>query len=371
MKKLIIVFLVLFLNAETLNFVLPFKDTNKTETNLSNPPSGNIENNTSSADQNNTIYIKPAIPDNNSTSYTSYEEDFNDSYVSINNSVNLAIVIDKKRFFKYIPSLINSLDAYFISKGVNFDISVYNIDYNLSKIASKDIIYFATDTKQINKLKDYNKTFYLPLINKNETNITFNNVYFGSIDFKNQIKTLTSFIDDKTDVIVDNTILSKKLFNYEKNLTYLNNVYNFPNIYYKDLNNSFVIYNISAGKTAQVLSSITQKEIQTKLMFIPQLGYDPLIIMLTQPADVEKLLIANSIIHPPVIINEYTNLLNSNIRYNWINYASCILANKAYNRQNDEDEFYMSDFNIYIFDNQINYETKLYRIIDGAFKQVE
>jgi len=299
------------------------------------------------------------------------EEEFNDNYVTINSSVNLAVVIDKKRFFRFIPSIMNSLNAYFSQKGIDYHVKLYDTDTDISKIDSNDIIYYATDTSELPKLEDYNKTFYFPLINKNETNISKENFYFGAIDLKDQTQKLVSLIDGRSVVIADKTLLSQKLLNYEQNLTNISKVYYFPNIYYKVLNNSFVIFNTSAGKTAQVLSKITQKEIKTKLTLSSQLGYDPLMIILTQPADVEKLIIANSIIHPPLLINENANLLNSNIRYNWINYATCILANKAYNRQNDEDSYYMSDFNTYIFDYQINYKTKLYRIFRGAFKEVE
>jgi len=299
------------------------------------------------------------------------EIELNDTYVSFNTNVNLAVVINKERFFKYLPSLMNALNAYFAQKGVDYNITLYNSDINLSKIQSGDIIYFTTNLNKLNVLKNSDKRFYLPLINKNETNITSKNLYFGSIDFKKQINILSSFIDSKTCVIADNTQLSQKLTAYEKSIPYIKNIYKFPNINYKNLNASFIIFNTNAGETAQVLSTITQKEIQTKLNLSPQIGYDPLMIILTQPADIKKLLIANSIIHPPLIINEYASLLNSDIRYNWLNYSTCILANKIYNKQNEEDEFYMNDFNIYIFDNQIDYQTKLYKIFNGAFKQVK
>jgi hypothetical protein len=367
-KKLLIMFLALFLYAQQSNSEPLGNDINiSAKTNKSSLVNSdlNVSDVNTSTETNSS--------ENNETNNTATVdvEDFNASYVSFNSEASFAVVINKQRFFKYVPSLMNALNAYYAQKGIDYNITLYNIDTNISKIKYKNIIYFTTDPGDISKLKDYNKTFYLPLINRNETNITAGNIYYGSIDFKDQVQKLTSFIDDKTDVIADNTLLSDRLLRYEKNLTYIHTVYRFPNIYYRDLNNSFVIFNTSAGKTAQVLSAITQKGIQTKLTLTPQLGYNPLMIILTQPADIQKLLIANSIIHPPLIINEYTSLLNSGIRYNWINYSSCIFANKIYNRQNGEDEFYMSDFNIYIFDNQINYETKLYRIIDGAFKQVE
>jgi len=363
MIKKILVFLAVLLNAETLSF------SNEINNSLQNNQTVNIQ--TQSSNETNYTDTNNSFETTNTYKLIVNVEDFNDTYISFNSNVNIAVVIDKKRFFKFIPSLMNALDVYLAQKGINYNVKLYDKDVNLSQIESKDILYFATDENNITQLCDYNKTFYLPLINKNETNTSCENIYFGGIDFKNQIEIISRFIDDKTDVVTDNTIISKKLLNYEKNLTLINNVYRFPNIYYNDLNNSFVIFNISTGKTAQVLSQITQKNIDTKLIFSPQLGYTPLLISLTQPIDIEKLIIANSIIHSPQLINEYARVLNSDIKYNWINFASTVLVNKIYNAQNGEDEFYMSDFNIYIFDNQINYKTKLYRIINRAFKQVE
>jgi hypothetical protein len=224
------------------------------------------------------------------------EEKFNDSFITINSKVKLAVIINKQKFFKFIPSIMNALNAYFAQKGIDYEIKLYDSNVSLSEIKSKDIIYFAFNYDGLSNLCNYNKNFYLPLINKNETNISCPNVYFGSIDFKEQIKTLSQFIDSKTNIITDNTVISNKLLNYEKNLTFLNNVYLFPKINYWRLRNSFIIFNTDAGKSAQILSKLTQKNINTKLLLIPQLGYDPLMIILTQPADVKKLLIANSII---------------------------------------------------------------------------
>ena len=297
------------------------------------------------------------------------EEFFDASYVTLKNKANLAIIINKKRFFKYLPSIINGINAYFIQKGIDFNISVYDTDVNISLIPYDDIIYFST--KNLEDLSNYKKTFYLPLVNKNETNQTSHNIYYGLIDFKNQIDKLKEFINKKAFIIHDTTYISNKILNYEKNISYIEQIYTFPKIPYWKLNNSFLIFNTPASKTAQVLSILTQKEINTTLNLSPQLGYDPLMILLTQPKDIQNLIIANSIIDPPLLINEYTNLLNSDIKYNWMNYATLILANKIYNKQNNEELFFMSDFNIYIFYNQIDYKVKLYKIINSSFKEVQ
>ena len=342
MKKIIVLLITAFIYANEINLSIKNNETiiESNESNLS------IENITA-----------PII-----------EEFFDASYVTLKNKVNLAIIINKKRFFKYLPSIINAINAYFIQKGVDFNISVYDIEVNISSIPYDDIIYFST--KNIDNLSNYNKTFYLPLVHKNEINKTTNNIYYGLIDFKKQIDKLAKFINKKAFIIHDNTYISNKILNYEKNIPYITQIYTFPTIPYWKLRNSFLIFNTPASKIAQVLSTLTQKEINTTLNLSPQLGYDPLMILLTQPKDVNNLIIANSIIDPPPLINEYTNLLNSDIKYNWMNYASLILANKIYNRQNSEELFFMSDFNIYIFNNQIDYKVKLYRIINSSFKEV-
>ena len=326
------------------------------ETNLS------IENNITNINETN-------LSAKNDTNKTIIEEFFDASYVSFKNRVNLAIIINKKRFFKYLPSIINGINAYFIQKGVDFNISVYDIDVDISSIPYNDIIYFATTN--IDNLSKYKKTFYLPLVHKNEINKTYSNIYYGLIDFKKQIDKLKKFINKKTFIIHDTTYISKKILHYEKKIPYLNRIYIFPRISYWKLKNSFVIFNTPASKISQVLSTLTQKEINTTLNLSPQLGYDPLMILLTQPKDVKNLIIANSIINPPLSINEYVNLLNSDIRYNWMNYVTLILANKIYNKQNNEEPFFMSDFNIYIFGNQVDYKVKLYKIINSSFKEVQ
>ncbi|MEO1923637.1 MAG: hypothetical protein ABGX25_03870, partial [Nautiliaceae bacterium] len=73
----------------------------------------------------------------------------------------------------------------------------------------------------------------------------------------------------------------------------------------------------------------------------------------------------------PGIIEDVNRLLNSDIKYNGRNYSTSVLLNKIYNQITSSDEFYMNDFNLYIFNNQINYKTKLYQIINGAFKPIE
>jgi hypothetical protein len=355
MKKLLSLIIGTFLFAQELFFVLPSNSNN----------SVNIEKNISSnIEKNSSINTKEI-------NITENIETFDENFTSENTKISFALIINKAKFFKYLPSIINSINAYLIQKGTDFNLTLYNSDVNISNLSQRYIIYIETNKTKILSLKDYNKTFFVPVFNKNDFNQTFENVYFGGINFKEHIDLFNNFINDKLFTISQFSQISKKLLNYEKQNPFFVQNYYFPNINYTDLNASFLILNTDTSKSAQVLSNITAKEIEPLFIFSPQLCYSPSIIFLTQKKDREKLIISNSIINPPLEINDYANLLNSDIRYNWLNYSTNILINKIYNMQNSEDMFYMSDFHIYIFENQIDYKTKLYKIENNSFKEVK
>ena len=294
-----------------------------------------------------------------------------DSFKSLKPKLNIAVIINKTMLKKYLPSLINSINVYLLNKNISYNLKVFNINDLKSALTNyKNIIIYSMD---VNKtlINEYNKTnFYFPIINKDDSNISAKNIYFGGIDYKQQIKKLSSFITDTKAVAINsNTLISKKLFKKEKEIIPLKEI-KYPNINYNILSNKFIFFNTSADKTAQILSSVSNKDITTKLNLTPQIDFDPLLISITQPQDVEKLIIANSLLHIPVILEDYNQILNSDIRFNWLNYSTDILLNKIYNSNVKADEFYMNDFDTYIFNNQINYKTKLYQIILNSFKEI-
>ena len=388
MKKLIILFLTVFTFAEEiLQFNIPREiiteneQNNSIKSNLYTDKTETLKNekNISSNEINNSIEINTSIKSENNITETNntivfkaktIEENFNMDFISQNTKVSFAVIIDKAKFFKFVPSILNSINAYLIQKGVDFNISVYNNDVNISSLPQKYIIDIETDKSKIANFKNYNKIFFIPTFNKNDFNESFKNIYFGGIDFKQQLNQFNNFINSRLITISQKSQISQKLLEYEKENPFFIKNYNASNINYDRLDNSFVILNTDTSKSAQILSKITSKNIKPLLIFSPQLCYSPSIIFLTQPQDTKKLLIANSILNTPSNIEDYANLLNSDIKYNWLNYATNILVNKIYNMQNNSDMFYMSDFYIYIFDNQINYHTKLYQIKKGAFKEV-
>ncbi|MEO1959312.1 MAG: hypothetical protein ABGX23_07150 [Nautiliaceae bacterium] len=303
-------------------------------------------------------------------------EEFNDIFKSIQPTLNFAIMIDKKKLYKFVPSIINSITTYFLSKGVEFSYEVFDINDDLTLITNKyqTIFYITTDKNSLQNLTTYSANFYIPTFNLNELDIFSPNLFFGGIDFKLQVRTLYKYLaDPKAAAITDkNLFLSNQLLKIEQNdLNISITNYYYPNIPYWKLNNKYLFLNTSTPHTTKILGDITYHNINTKLQFSTQINYSPLMINLTQPDDVRKLLIANSIINIPSDLRAYNELLNSDIKYNWLNYSLNTLANKAYKLSQGDEDSLLDDFNLYMFNNQVIYKAKLYQIINRGFKSIE
>lgn len=337
------------------------------ETNLSeeNISFENNETNISkiSTETNETNISKP-------TSSITYEEIFNSTIKTIKPKIDIAVLINKQKFKKYLPSIINSLNAYFIYKHAEYNLSVYDINQTNQALKHKNIIVYTYDPNNIKNFINDNNNFYFPMINKNETNITKPNFYFGGINYISQIKKLSQLTDTNETVIInDDTLTSKLLFSIENR--FFNTIpFKWNQINYNDLNNSYVFLNTAPQKSIQILSNIYYKNINPILILSTQINYNPILIALTQPQALTKLILANSIINPPKELVDIDLLLDSDIKFNWLNYSANILCNKIYNTLTNSDLFFMNDFLIFIFNNQINYKTELYQIVFNAFKKI-
>lgn len=298
--------------------------------------------------------------------------------------MNIAVLISKEKFFKYIPQIMNSINSYLIKKDITYAIKLidFSKDSNLTEVldsATQEYNYiftYFTEVDNIEKLKDYPYNFFfIPTINKNDTNITDSNIFFGGIDYDKQIYKLNELVDSFTNIYNSNTLsISKSL--YDKEIEIINfpyqNLY-FEKFSYKDtkIKDSNVILNTNAVMSAQILSNLVFYNNQPKQVLSTQINYNPLIFTLTQKESIENMIIANSISKSDEIINDNNLLLGSNIKYNWLNFSSSILMNKAYSLENDYNTFYANDFYLYMYNNQINYKTELYKIEKNGFKKIK
>lgn len=324
--------------------------------------------------------VIPVLPNENnetnesnvsSQTNTTYEEIFVNSVKTVKPSLDVAIVIDKKLFNPYLLSIINSLNSYFIYKKVDFNLSVYDINETDKALKHKNIIFYTYNTNFLNSLVNVNQNnFYFPMINKSDTEINTTNFYFGGIDYKSQLNKLSDFIEQGNIVAInDGTLTSQKLYSLESQLFEIIPI-GFHEINYEDLNDSYIFLNTSPQKTVQILSDLYYKNINPKLILSTQINYSPILIALTQKEALNKLIVANSIINPPLELLDINRLLSSDIKFNWLNYSASVLCNDIYNKFSGGDQYFMNDFSLYMFNNQINFKTKLYQVVFKAFKEI-
>jgi predicted esterase YcpF (UPF0227 family) len=117
--------------------------------------------------------------------------------------------------------------------------------------------------------------------------------------------------------------------------------------------------------------AVLKPKIVPKLFLTTQIGYNPFLFSLIDKEDNKKIVLANSILNINSIIEDNNLNLNSDINFNWLNYTTSVLLNEIYLLETDEDTHFLNDFDLYIFNNQVEYKTNLYKIYQNGFMKIE
>jgi len=302
-------------------------------------------------------------------------ENVNEEIIHYTDNINIAIILDKKKFFKFIPSILNSINAYMIKKDINYNIKLFDKNDSLDEITSnyKYIFAYFTNADEVKVLEKYSENyFFIPTLSKNQVSSTSKNIFFGGIDYKKQISKLNQFISDKTIIIYEDKDLSKYI------TTLINEqllepvvIRKYPIKYTKEYNNIFVYLNTNIINTAQILANFTYHQIETKAILTTQINYTPLLFSLTNKDSIKNVILANSIFNISPVIEDNNNNVGSDIKFNWLNYTTSVLLNLAYNLQTDENRYFLNDFILYIFNNQVEYKVNLYKVFKNGFIKIE
>lgn len=302
-------------------------------------------------------------------------------------SETIAIIFSSSKIGKYAIEATNTINTYLLYKNENFNVKVYDIvNGNKNNI---DDIYSDIKSSNINKviamipnddlkiLKNIeNVEFYLPLINKNDIDLSkYNNsskFIFGAISYHDQFNKLIEYSNSHLLELYDNTYIGSTLHNY---LRKINKMYSKKiddrNGYYKNFLenerfiNSSIILNTPIVKSSILLSQINGLEVEVSQILSTQLNYTPLLLSLTQKADRKNIIIANSISQLPNDLLEYNNLMGINIEYSWVNYS--IILGVEYLISNN---LHLFD-NVSIKDNQVIYPVELYKVTNSKFKKID
>ena len=90
------------------------------------------------------------------------------------------------------------------------------------------------------------------------------------------------------------------------------------------LNDSRIFLNTPLINSSIILSQITYYDIQTQGIYSTQINYNPTLLSITQAKDRDNMYIANSIGKLEDSFVEEAKLLNADLEYDWINYATAL-----------------------------------------------
>ncbi len=304
---------------------------------------------------------------------------------------NIAVIFPSQIVGKYAVDGVNSIISYLLHKDVEFQLNTYDcvneMSENITKIPQnidlkkyKHIVLFVTKDglTEFIKLEDTKHLkIYAPLINKNDVLIDNENIVFGGIDYNKQFEVLNTLLSDDDnlsefhDSVSLGQILSYKLdklhaldYKFQKRLK-RNNV-DYESFLKENtlIQNTTIFLNTPIVQTSILLSQMRAYEVEYQKLLSTQINYTPLILSLTQVDDRKNMIIANSIGQTDEKLMEYGAILNTDFKYNWVNFSTLVgidyLLNDRYGVQRE--------FTNKIIDNQVEFEISLYETGYYSFK---
>jgi len=271
-----------------------------------------------------------------------------------NTSLRIALLLPYRQIGRYAYSTTNALFAYLLSQNIDYEFKSFPIEDEsndaisqaLDQIANQGFSYIIAPltlqgSHNLVKLSR-NQNIYIPTVNKNDMNITAPNVYFGGIDYQAQIEKLIEYASDPLVIFYDQSSLGDSLKNKTRD-TYLlhdeqvqnKRIYSYgidsktsnlkPQLYEnKKIDFASFFLNTPIVKSGMIMSQLTLYDLNITNILSTQINYDPLIFSITQARDRKNMIIANSINIENSVLIEANNLLNNDISYDWINYATTV-----------------------------------------------
>lgn len=317
------------------------------------------------------------------------------SNISPQSPLKIALMMPKKIIGRYSVATIDTILAYLSARGKDFEFEVFDcgdeeeqsIQNIYQQIYSQDyqfiIAIFTTKGAYESSKLPLKIPLYIPTVNK--TQIDFNPslsplLFFGGISYEDQINELLKFqsgthtiaynddspvgerlsllLQEKIPQIQEQTITNEIAATFSKSKKTQEEL-----IYQAD-----VFLNTPVVKTGLLLSQIGYFRKKASSFLSTQINYNPSLSILTQQRDRENLYIASSIGESDQKLNEYASLLNSDLKYDWVNYSTALGMEIFYRLIHPESLAYFKEN---ILDNQMQYEVKIYQIDTKGFYEVK
>lgn len=297
----------------------------------------------------------------------------------------IALLLPHRQIGRYAQSTTNAIFSYLLTQNSQYELKSFHIEDETSASIAKALTSIMDEgyaqviapltMEGANNIihQPNNLTIYIPTVNKNEMNTTRSNIIFGGIDYQRQIDTLLAYSHDPLVIFYDESPLGHKLKDQARDSYILQDgameerhIYSYgidqktSNLKYPLEANQHIEYasfflNTPVVKSALVMTQLTLYDVNATNILSTQINYDPLLFTVTQFQDRRNMIIANSINLQNNVILEANALLNNDIQYDWINYATTIGIDYLYHsRSRSEREYPLA-----IIDSQVEYPITL------------
>ena len=317
------------------------------------------------------------------------------SQISDRSGVKVALMMPKKIIGRYSIATIDTILAYLSARGRDFEFEVFDcgdeeeksIKSTYEKIEQKGfqfIVAVMTTKGALESSKLALKIpLYIPTVNYKQIPFSPSSsplLFFGGISYEDQIHTLLE-LRDGTHVIAYNDdspvggrlsmILQESISDLSE-LTITNEI---AATFAKSsksqealIENADVFLNTPVVKTGLLLSQIGYFKKKSATFLSTQINYNPSLSILTQQRDRKNLYIASSIGKTDQKLIEYGSLLNSDLKYDWVNYSTAIGMEIFYKLIYPESLDYFKEK---ILDNQVQYDVRVFQVDTKGFHRVD
>ncbi len=327
--------------------------------------------------------------------YVEHQEEFEPTPradISFASYPKIALLVPQKVIGKYANSIADTILSYLIYKDQKFQFELFDsgdeseasIVATLRRIHQKGYqLVIAPVTKagaRVIVKHEHSLLVYVPTINKKEINLMSENIFFGGIDYEEQIDRLLAHSGDKVAIFGDKSALSHKLENYVDNASFSEIAYRkvianakanlSPFIKHNHkLKNASIFLNMPIVKSSLLASQLNVHEAEHKNVLLTQISYNPLLFTLTQAEDRKKMFLANSINHTEFALKDINLILGTNLDFSWVNYATTIGLD--YLIRNFIDGGSRKIFSEKMVNNQIRYNIEILKPENASFVKVE
>ncbi len=327
---------------------------------------------------------------------------FNLDTVPSGGGVRFAMLLPEQVIGRYAESTTDSVMAYLLGKHRDFELKTFRIGDEsdeairdgLEAIEDKGIRYvIAPLTKRgaetVTQLHPRCNVFF-PTVNINDLNDTDADLadrryVFGGIDYQKQIALLMDEAVPPLVVFYDQSELGNTLKNDTVNAFYARFGDTYPMIerqiftYAIDkqttnlkhilaeneaLRYGTVVLNTPLVKSGMIMSQLTLYDVNASRVLSTQIAYNNMLFDITQPQDREHMIVANAIGSQNSVLVEGNTLLQNDIRYDWINYATTLGIDYFYHLATQTPQ----EYNIPFSNGQIAYPTALLQAGGSRFE---